>query len=346
MSIKQSKYSALLGSVRLMWTGLLAALLVSCSLIDENMDDCDYGLYLDFKYDYNMSFGDAFASQVSCVDVYVFDSEGKCVLVKCEEGEALKAGSYRMKIELPTGEYRILCWGGMTDISFCHPVLDENAPSIETLEAMLNRDESCKAHCEDGRSIRPLFHGELFNVKIDDNSVRHETMSLKKLTKQVKVNLVNLNGEPISHNDFEFWIEGKNGRISADGARLLEDDLLRYEPYHKADIAATKGIDDAPVASAEMSSSRLVAGDVSVRLHAVRKDDGKDVLDFPLNSYLTNYAPSGMETSDGIYHFFDKQEYLDRTDIYNLTFVLNEGSWVSATISINAWSMRIQNLNL
>ncbi len=346
MSIKQSKYSVLPGSVRFVWAGLLAALMISCSLIDENMEDCDYGLYLQFKYDHNLSFGDAFGSQVSCVDVYVFDAEGKCVCMQHDEGEKLRRGDYRMKIELPSGVYRILCWGGVDHVSFTHPVLDPSAPSVATLEARLNRDAGNKVMVEQGRALRPLFHGELASVTVDDDFVQQETMSLMKLTKQVKVNLVNLSGEPISHNDFDFWIEGRNGRISAEGARLLDDDLVRYEPYHRADIASTKGVGDAPAASAEISCSRLMADDTSVSLHAVRKSDGTDVLDFPLNSYLKSFRPTGMESSDGTFHLFDEQEYLDRNDMYNLTFIMSGGTWVSATISINAWSMRIHNLDL
>lgn len=50
--------------------------------------------------------------------------------------------------------------------------------------------------------------------------------------------------------------------------------------------------------------------------------------------------------ADGIIHFIDPQEFLDRSDLFNLTFVLTEGNWASVDIQVLAWSMRIQNVNI
>ena len=64
-----------------MIAGLAAFLFSSCSLVYTDQEDCDFGLHLRFKYDYNMSFGDAFPTQVSRVSVYVFDEDGKCYYI-------------------------------------------------------------------------------------------------------------------------------------------------------------------------------------------------------------------------------------------------------------------------
>ena len=65
------------GAVRRMGYGsclLLLLVLFSCTSIDETLPECR--LYVRFRYDYNMEFSDAFASQVNRVDVFVFDKDG------------------------------------------------------------------------------------------------------------------------------------------------------------------------------------------------------------------------------------------------------------------------------
>ncbi len=103
------------GAVRRMGYGsclLLLLVLFSCTSIDETLPECR--LYVRFRYDYNMEFSDAFASQVNRVDVFVFDKDGTFVIKKSEQGETL-GGSYRMPLPLPAGEYRIAAWAGMSD---------------------------------------------------------------------------------------------------------------------------------------------------------------------------------------------------------------------------------------
>ena len=56
-----------------------AATLSSCDMMTEDRDDCPTGLYLTFKYDYNLQRADMFGDHVGAVDVYVFDKDGKYV---------------------------------------------------------------------------------------------------------------------------------------------------------------------------------------------------------------------------------------------------------------------------
>ena len=92
---------------------LLLLVLFSCTSIDETLPECQ--LYVRFRYDYNMEFSDAFASQVNRVDVFVFDKDGTFIMKKSEQGKTLGSGSYRMQLQLPIGEYRIATWAGMSD---------------------------------------------------------------------------------------------------------------------------------------------------------------------------------------------------------------------------------------
>ena len=56
------------------WCGLTAAcaMTTSCSMMQDDLDDCPTGLYLSFKYDYNLQRADMFNDHVGAVTVYVF----------------------------------------------------------------------------------------------------------------------------------------------------------------------------------------------------------------------------------------------------------------------------------
>lgn len=61
---------------RLTWlciAALSTPVFTSCDMMTEDRDDCPMGLYLNFKYDYNLERADMFNDHVGAVDVYVFD---------------------------------------------------------------------------------------------------------------------------------------------------------------------------------------------------------------------------------------------------------------------------------
>ena len=350
MFISISKYAKAVRLAVVMAAGIAAFLLSSCSTIWDDQAECDFGLQIRFKYDYNMSFGDAFASQVGRVSVYVFNEAGEFVTSKTEEGSQLTQEDYRMKFELPDGKYRFICWGGKYDDSFTHHKLtDDCTPAVDLLEALMLRDADNEVKCADGCPLRSLFWGQIPSLEVKAKSIQEETLSLMKLTNQIKVNLVNGNGEPISTESFDFHMKGTNGRICADDACLLEDDQVKFHPYFLAEKeaittygtrATREGI------TAEFSCPRIISDDKELRLHAIDKNTGKDVLDFPVAACLSAYAPSAYETADGMIHFLDPQEFLDRSDLFNLTFILLDGNWASVDIQVLSWNMRVHNVDL
>ena len=349
MSFLKYIYAKTFRPIVIMAMGLLALSSQSCSLVYDSMEDCEFGLHIRFRYDYNMSFGDAFAAQVGRVSVFVFDDEGKFIMSRTEEGEVLSEEDYRMYLDLPAGKYRIVCWGGCYDESFVHHKLSQgDVPDIASLELLMVRGDDDEVMFEDGRPLRSLFWGEIEALELKDNSVRNEDLNLMKLTNQIKVTMVNRSGDPVSSDDFEFYMDGANGRISADDASLLEDDLLKFHPYYISDTSApgSKALDLSESVSVEYSCPRLVMDDTVLRLHAVDRKTGRDVLDFPLVKNLAAYAMSSYETADGILHLMDTQEYLDRADLYNMTFILQDGTWTQVEIQILNWSVRIFNVDI
>lgn len=81
-------------------------LLASCTdWIYEDRTGCEHGVYLSFRYDYNLQRADMFADHVGEVTVYVFDEAGRYVTRQRESNTAssapLKVKDYRMYIDLP-----------------------------------------------------------------------------------------------------------------------------------------------------------------------------------------------------------------------------------------------------
>nr|MCR4582613.1 FimB/Mfa2 family fimbrial subunit [Prevotella sp.] len=55
------------------------ALLSSCEMMKEDEDLTNCGLFVTFKYDYNLQRADMFGDHVGGVTLYVFDSDGHFV---------------------------------------------------------------------------------------------------------------------------------------------------------------------------------------------------------------------------------------------------------------------------
>ena len=88
--------------------------MASCESIREDLPRCE--LWLEFVFDYNMEYADAFNPQVKSVDVLVFDSDDKLLFTKSAKVAALVGGN-RMSLtdELDFGSYKVLTVGSLSD---------------------------------------------------------------------------------------------------------------------------------------------------------------------------------------------------------------------------------------
>ncbi|MCS2958286.1 FimB/Mfa2 family fimbrial subunit [Bacteroides salyersiae] len=65
--------------------------MASCDSIYEDLPRCE--LWLEFTFDHNMEYADAFDPQVNSVDVFVFGDDDKLLLTKRAEPTALVGGN-------------------------------------------------------------------------------------------------------------------------------------------------------------------------------------------------------------------------------------------------------------
>ena len=316
------------GAVRRMGYGsclLLLLVLFSCTSIDETLPECR--LYVRFRYDYNMEFSDAFASQVNRVDVFVFDKDGTFVMKKSEQGETLGGGSYRMPLPLPAGEYRIAAWAGMSD-DFEMPEPVAGKTTLEDLTVRMKREESLVHN----KALNPLWHGGVQAVSFTGRQEQTETVSLIKDTNKFRFILQKSGpGEELDINDCLFEIRADNGYYDWNND-LLDDDMISYRPYY------LEKVEDVGIV-VEMNTMRLLEHK-KVYLTLTRKSDGKELMRIDLIPYLLLTKMEG--------HNIPAQEYLDRQSEYAIVFFYNPEllNFLSTKIVINGWTIWLKGEDL
>ena len=316
------------GAVRRMGYGsclLLLLVLFSCTSIDETLPECR--LYVRFRYDYNMEFSDAFASQVNRVDVFVFDKDGTFVMKKSEQGETLGGGSYRMPLPLPAGEYRIAAWAGMSD-DFEMPEPVAGKTTLEDLTVRMKREESLVHN----KALNPLWYGGVQAVSFTGRQEQTETVSLIKDTNKFRFILQKSGpGEELDINDCLFEIRADNGYYDWNND-LLDDDIISYRPYY------LEKVEDVGIV-VEMNTMRLLEHK-KVYLTLTRKSDGKELMKIDLIPYLLLTKMEG--------HNIPAQEYLDRQSEYAIVFFYNPEllNFLSTKIVINGWTIWLKGEDL
>ena len=330
------------------WTMLLLAgsTFASCNVLSEEEEDC--AVYVQFKYDMNMEFADAFQQAVNSVTLYAFDKSGKLAFQKTEEGEILKQDGYRMRLDeishMENAEYDFITWAGEPDNqSFSIPLLSVGTHTKEDLYCQLNRAGGGIVNDD----LEDLFHGQATSVSLGRAASKMPAVviPLVKNTNKIRIVLQEVEGDPIDVNDFSFTITDENGKMNYDNT-LLKDIQLSYQAWNTGnghagmdgDDIQQEGMTQINVAIADLTTARLIA-DENIKNRAVLTitniKKNEVVLRMPLVDAALLYKRH--EYGENGKHPMSDQEYLDREDEYNFTFFLNNGKWISSNIIINSW---------
>lgn len=312
----------------------------SCDTFDEDLDPCPQGIELRFIYDYNMEYANAFPSQVDCLTVLVYNSAGKLVRVLTETSDVLSDENWRMQVDLPAGQYRVIAYGGMacdkpsfTFTEALEPGLEMTKLGVDMLSSMLTSPV--------GQNLHPLFWGDCeLTVTEDDTEYSRGTVEMMKDTNNVRVVLQNVDGTPVDQNDYVFTLTDDNTRFNWDN-ELLESPTVTYWPWTRGNATAgftEEGL-EVKAAYAEFSTSRFVT-DSPAQLTVTRKSDGRKVLSIPLIRTL-------LLLRSEAYAKMESQEFLDRESRWNLLFLLDSttGGWIKTSIVINDWEVRINDIS-
>ena len=356
----------------------LALGLSSCESIFDEEPNCRLGVALNFVYDYHMEPGaNAFSSNVDCVTVLVFDQDGNYVKQLSETSDVLRDPSWRMELPLDAGTYHLVVYGGLA----CEEARFELTPASLSPATRAERKEDILVTLPrngDGESARQLhniedrtgglFYGTL-DVSLSDRDFaveyREETVCLMKDTNNIQVILQELNSPyEVDYDDYDFYIVDDNFVLDGfNKAVPVATEQYRpcYRPYAAenremgyVDYQDRNGVlleedkeQPVQVACAEFSTSRLFIEHLpTARLIVTSREqhdaDGNDkvIIDIPLIRYLA--AIRGFGDS----WIKDDQEFLDRQSRWTLMFFLQRNVWVSARVSVNWWTVRINDIEL
>ena len=327
---------------------VVSTMLSACDYWHNDQEGCEAKLRVQFVYDMNMKFADAFAHEVKTVTLHAFDKSGKLIYSKTEPAEQIIAEDGMNVDDLPSGIYDLQVWAegeNRHEGSYIYKGVDGadgiGKSDINDFQTVVDRTDKIVDH-----DLTPLFHGMLKKADLTAvyGQTKTVTVKLTKDTNNFKVVLQHLSGINLEPGDFDFTITDDNGYLDYDNS-LLADDELTYPAWSK--YAGTAGVTlgesgeqtSVSVAVAELTTNRLVTGH-NMRLHVYNHATGKSIINIPLIDYaLLVKGNYNKNMSD--------QEYLDRQDTYDLVFFLDEGdNWLASTIYINSWRVVLSNADL
>lgn len=301
----------------------------------------DCGVYISFKYDYNLKDANAFAKEVNSVALYVFDENDTLIeQITTTDKETLSDDEFEMVLQLDPGKYQLLAWGGLMNEESFDLLVDAEIgkTKIQELQVRMHRDHNENGDAVVEKDLLPLYHGYMDIVVNDVDGTYKHTMSLMKDTNVVRIMLHEMSGQEIDADHFIFEIKDNNGLYNWNNT-LLDDEEITYLPWSqetgRADVEESRAVTSISVAIAELTIGRMSA-EKSPILYIKNRETGEDIVRIPLADYAL--LIKGKYNQE-----MDNQEYLDRQDEYNMTFFLNEGVWLDAYIRINSWHVVLSN---
>lgn len=351
-------------------TALAALSFTSCDMMKEDRDDCPMGLYLQFRYEYNLQRADMFNDHVGAVDVYVFDEQGKFVKMQSEENTAsaqpLKDPNYRMHMEgLQPGKYQLITLAGQDSYSAqmarsrAHFVRGNIKPGDDktALDIRLDTKTGDMIYVDNmGAPLDTLWHNmEMTQVEVFAEKPSYGTVYLMRDTKKINVTLYELDTPTeMDIKNYDLAIYDRNSHLLWDNSvdeqdYVANNSWMRYTP-HATWNTTDKPLEGQPetelgkMGHADFMTSRIInhdrAEDDAV-LIVTDKRTGKQIITVNLASMLArlrNYEDT---------HRYGAQEFLDRCYDYTLSFYIKGDKWEYAylSVSVNAlsWAVRIQN---
>ncbi|WP_289856896.1 FimB/Mfa2 family fimbrial subunit [uncultured Muribaculum sp.] len=325
--------------------------LQSCQdMVYDGLDPCKHGVTLRFVYDYNMEFANAFPSQVDCLTLYVYNENGEYVTTRTVTGPELADEDYRMTLDLESGSYHFVAYGGLACDKATFSITDEPGQTSTDTDRRVEIDRQRVLSAEPGkRKLHDMFFGDLTLATAD--SYARGTVKMMKNTNNIRIVLQQENGGTVDVNEFEFEITDNNSLFNHDNLLITENIApLSYTPWttgQKQTGVSIVGNSVVPVpvvvAYAELSTSRLMSKSAT-RLVIRRKADKQAIVDFPLIKYLELLCSDYYKEPP--YNIKDGQEYLDRESNYELFFFLSPNqSWINTHIVVNDWIVRINNID-
>lgn len=382
MILKSVKLNNILrkGAKRLSLLGVLCLAIgfSSCDSIYDDDPNCLHGIALRFVYDYHMEPGaNSFPANVDCINVFVFDENGNYVTQFKETTDILRSEGYRMEIPLDNGKYTIIAYGGMacehsnfnlTPDWRSSEFLGVNKDNLEVTLPLTDGVSKKQLHNIESRT-GGLFFAQPLEVELTDDdystTYREETVYMMNDVNNIQVILQELEAPyTVNCEDYDYTIIDDNFVLDSKNEPIhvaTEDYQPFYKPYATDNrvTGAAKNLDSngarleedenlpVQVACAELSTSRLFLNHWNTAQLVITSNKEKDshgnpkeLIRIPLIEYLM------LIRGNGDSWIKTDQEFLDRQSRWTLMFFLQHGRWVRTCVSVNAWIVRFDNIEL
>lgn len=321
----------------------------SCdSLIYDDQGDCAVHYRVPFRFTKNILNADAFASQVTDVNLYLFDSDGRLAFHKKESRKLSQENDYYMDVEVLPGTYSMIAWcegKSVTDGAISFTIDNEGNPAaIQDLGARLPLQTEGENRFSD-KDINRLYYGLSQDVEFADSFgiVNISPIYLTKDTNHITVQLLNIDGSEIDPSRLHFSLTADNSELTWQN-ELTGDISFTYHPWSTRGISMVTDDDDTPQAKndgtradavtngvqAELTTGRLMAGREQY-LTVTDTESGDRILRVPLVEYLLLVRSMYEQASSD-------QDYLDRYDDFSLVFFVGDDlTWIKQRVLINGW---------
>ena len=306
--------------------------MASCESIREDLPRCE--LWLEFVFDYNMEYADAFNPQVKSVDVLVFDSADKLLFTKSAKVAALVGGN-RMSLtdELDFGSYKVLTVGSLSD----RFRLSDNAgnklvPGTTTLQQVIVslKRETDVVNFE----FQHLYFGEVVEVDHLPSNTNHKIypVNLIRDTNRFNIALMGYEESEVSGTQYTFEIQAsENAAYSWENEPTGQGPVI-YAPYYIS-LSETSDV----IMTARLNTMRLLnRNELDYKFIIKDAATGAGIWSYSLMKLLNIARPEYRY--DGTELPF--QEYLDRQSEWNLIFSVIEkpgGGFLQIGLVVGPW---------
>lgn len=293
--------------------------------------------YVEFVYEMNMKYADAFRNDVKAVELYVFQNGQFVKHYTATTTDKFERG-YRMDVsDLTPGEYEFITWchGKVSNPDFKLPD-DKDIKKPADLNCILQTTNQTS-----NANLTALFHARNEKVVLEEKPEGYEQTVLVELTKNtnnINLSLTQLGNAKMEPGQFDVqMVDGPvgNGIMGYDNA--VSGAEVIYTPWY-GPVYGTESFVGNPTSNeinymhTEISTARLMADHNPTIVIRDTKNNDEIVFSIPIVKWALAFRSQN-------YGSMKDQEYLDREDEYNVVLYLekNDKGWTAVQVVINDW---------
>ena len=303
-------------------------MLMACSWVKDDTDDCPSGFWLRLHYAYNILDVEAVQKYVNDAYVYVYDADGNFVKRIFATQQDLLANNHKVKVEgLTEGDYRFVVWSGLGN--------SEYAVSGDTQAQDDFRLSLVRTGMSYSGSLPPLYYGALPVVHYSSAYAVHDVQMMKDTNQMACLIVPVAEGSEMDAGDYTMRVVAANSVIDAYNQPVAVEPTS-YEPYVQENVT----IDDDDYGELNgvkysLTTLRMMS-DRDCRLILEKNSTGEQVFNISFPEYIgmigSLYTNLGRPLS--------VQEYLDRQDFYTIVFYLSADLDQLLQLQVNSWRIR------